>query len=376
MAKILIIGGGFSGITAAARLHRLRRDLDVTVIDSREYFEFLPMLPDVIGGRVKSDYLRVPISELGKRYGFEFINGEIISLYQEENRALSSHGIFHYDYVIISSGSQTNFYGDRVVERRAFKLDSVMDAREIREAVENENFDTYVISGGGYTGVEIATNIRRFLRKKRRRGNIVIVEKAPSILGPLPEWMKHYALSNLNKMNIEVLTEHSIEKTENDTVFITGDRECKNAMLIWSAGVRTSDFIQNLNVAKGRQGRIKVNSYLKFHNNAFAIGDAAEVYYKNEPLRMGVQFSMAEGHIVADNVVRNMQGRKLREYHPIDLGYIIPMSNNFSCGVALGLDVTGPIATFMHYTMCVYRSYGLKNKLGIIGDVSLPHNLR
>ncbi|MBN1872076.1 MAG: FAD-dependent oxidoreductase [Candidatus Omnitrophica bacterium] len=374
MQKVLIIGGGFAGLSAAVKLGSFNKDLDITVVDGKDYFEFLPMLPDVIGGRVNPGYLRASIPQIGKRCGFKFSSGEIISLYQEENKALSSHGIFYYDYLIIASGSATNFYGDRVIERRAFKLDNVMDALEIREVISKEEFDTYVISGGGYTGVEIATNIRRFLKKNRRSGNIVIVEKTGSILGPLPQWMKHYAIRNLRNMNIEILMGRSIEKVESDTVFISGDRQCRNAMLIWSAGVKTSDYIQNLNVAKGRQGRIKVNQYLKFHNNAFAIGDAAEVYHRDTPLRMAVQFSIAEGNVVAENIIRSIKGKKLRPYRPIDLGYIIPMANNSSCGTVLGLDVTGPMATFFHYMMCLYRSYGIRNKFGILGDVSLSRN--
>ena len=94
-----------------------------------------------------------------------------------------------------------------------------------------------MVCGGGYTGIEVATSLRRHLNKRSKKRDIVIIEASPSILGPLPEWMKQYILNNLKRLNITLATSHTVEKVENNNVFLSGGKTYNNAVLIWVAGV-------------------------------------------------------------------------------------------------------------------------------------------
>ncbi|MFH1414033.1 MAG: FAD-dependent oxidoreductase [Candidatus Omnitrophota bacterium] len=366
MQKIVIIGCGFAGLSAAQVLSRQRRQVEVILIDKKLNFNFLPLLPDAIGRKIDTDFMLYSISDLSKRYGFRFINQDVYSVDLKQNKVFTLMQELIYDYLLIASGSETNFYGDNNAMKNAYKLDDAEDVKKICLGVEEGNFNCYLIIGGGYTGIEIATNLRARLSGKSNDKKIVIIERAPSILGPLPEWMKTYVGDNLKRMDIDVLLNTSIEKIEAGDFYLNNGLAFKNAMLIWSAGVKTGRFIEDLKVEKSPQGRIKVDEYLRLSEDCFVAGDAAYFAYKKSFLRMAIQFSIIEGNYAAKNIINSIEGKVLHKYTPIDLGYIIPMANNKSCGRVLGSKVKGFLATFFHYIMCIYRSYALRNKLGII----------
>lgn len=361
--RVVIIGCGFAGFYAANFLSRFRKEIELVVIDRRDTFDFLPALPDLIGRGIDPDCLASSIYEIGRKYGFNFIKDEVVAI-DLENRIIQGYqGSIKYDYLIIASGTETNFYGNSTIKDYAFTIDSVLDLKKVSESLKNRRYNSYLISGGGYTGVEVATNLRRFFDKNSIDGNIIIVEKGPSILGPLPQWMKDYTIDNLKKLKVDILTNTSIAKIEEDGILLSSGQKYLKPMLFWVAGVKTAGFIQNLEVEKNPQGRVKVDGYLRIKDNCFVVGDCANIAYQNSFLRMAVQFSIYEAVSAAKNVMRSIKGGELKIYKPLDMGYIIPMANNKSCGEVLGLSFRGVLPTLMHFSMCIYRLNGLKNKI-------------
>jgi len=371
MKKVIIIGCGFGGISVIKTLSRHKAFIEIMGIDKGKNFNFLPLLPDTIGRGINLDYLVYPIISLAKRYGFSYVNEEVKNVDLEKKIVFTDRREMSYDYLVISSGSETNFYGSNEIKRYAYKLDGAEDANKIGPALRQKEYENYVIVGGGYTGVEIATNLKRFLNKIGSGVKITIVEHAASILGPLPQWIKDYAENNLKKLDIDILLNTDVEKIEKDRVQLSGNKSYKQAMLIWTAGVKTSDYIKNLDTEKAPQGqgRIKVDKHLRINESCFVIGDAAYVPYGDGFLRMAVQFAITQGKCAAVNIINSIKKHSLIEYKPIDLGYIIPMANNKSCGIILGLNLAGFLPIWLHFLMCVYRSYSLRNKLGIIKDI-------
>lgn len=363
MKRILIVGCGFGGLSCAKKLSRAGEKSEVVVIDRSSNFNFLPLLPDCIGRNIKTDFLTFPISFLSKKYGFNFVNSEVESVDLDKNIVFSGRKTLSYDYLVIASGSETNFYHNDSFRKHAYKLDDVEDAIKITKAIESNLFDSFFISGGGYTGIEIATNLRLNRRTKNKR--IIIIEQAPSILGPLPDWIKIYVMGNLKKLGIEAFLNSTVKNIEKDEILLSDGKIFENSMLIWTAGVKTAGFIQNLSVDKNPQGRIRTDQYLRIKDNCFAVGDAANFIYKEKPLRMAAQFSIREGEFAASNILNSITRCCLKKFRPLDLGYIIPMANNRSCGNVFNINVKGFFATFCHYLMCIYRSISLKNKIGL-----------
>ena len=369
MKKVLIIGGGFAGIAALQTLSCAKDRPEVFLIDARREHNFLPLLPDIIGRGISPEYLLYNLEDLSKRPGFTFINEEVISVDLQSSEVTTTEQRLDYDYLILACGSQTNFYGQKDLAAHSGKLDNAKDAQDILAALKGDYADTLLVAGGGYTGIEIASNLRLYLNKVKQDKKIVIVEAAGELLGPLPKWMKDYVGQNLKKLNIDILLNSKLERIEGEKLYISRGKLFDKAMLIWAAGVKTADFIFNLNSEKGRQGRLKVDEYLRLNQNCFAAGDAAEFSLGGKPLRMAVQFSIAQGRLAAANILRAINARALKGYRPRDLGYIIPMANNRSCGIILGVKMLGKLPTVFHYLMCIYRSFSWRNKIGIIRDL-------
>lgn len=366
MKKVVIIGCGFAGLSACRRLSKFRKSVEVTVIDKKETSDFLPLLPDAIGRNIKPEFTSYPIKSLSRRLKFNFINQEATSIDLDKNIVATGSGNLAYDYLIIASGSETNFYGKQQLQNSAYKLNSLKDVLRLRRDIAEKDFKNFVIMGAGYTGIEIATNLRIYLEKKSAPKKIIIVERSASILGPLPEWMKRYTNDNLNRLNIEVACNTTVEKLEGEALWLTNGRMFDKPILIWAAGVKTADFVRDLNAEKNPQGRVKVDQYLRVRDNCFILGDCAYVGFKDNFLRMAVQFAIFQAVCAANNIIRQIEARKLKKYKPFDIGYIIPMANNRSCGEIIGLNSTGMLATIMHFMMCIYRSVGLRNKIGVI----------
>ncbi|MFH0855604.1 MAG: FAD-dependent oxidoreductase [Candidatus Omnitrophota bacterium] len=373
MKKIVIIGGGFAGLSALSVFSRSRRgDFGVTLIDENAEASFLPLIPDCIGRDIKPKHLLVDLSRLSARKHFNFIKDRIAGVDLEKREVVTSKTTLNYDFLIISSGCETNFYDNNEIRRHSFKIDNAQDASLIRKALDKEDYGHFLIAGAGYTGIEVAANLRVYLEKRNRDRKIIIVERSASILGPLSRRIKDYVTDNLQRLDIEVLLGSGIEKIDGNSVTLTGGRSFDNYMLIWAAGVRAGDFIRNLNIEKNPQGRIKVDQYLRVNDTCFAAGDAAYFSCGNDSLRMAVQFAIAQGHCCANNIIKYAKDKSLVKFKPRDLGLIIPMANNRAVGTVLGVEMKGFLPVFLHYIMCIYRSYGLRNKFGIINDLMGP----
>ena len=367
--RIIIIGGGFGGLAAAQKLSKSKLNLEITLIDKKESLDFLPTLPDCIGRGIKPDYLAYKINRLAKKWNLRFIKEEVAGLDLDNREVSAGAQRLKYDYLIISSGSETNFYGNDAIKKFAYSLDSVEDAKKIRRALKEKEFDSLLVVGGGYTGIEVATNLRVYLDKIKSGKRITIIERAPSILGPLPEWMKNYVAENLIRLKIDLLVGSSIEDIGPDKVLVSAGRGFTNPLVIWAAGVKTSAFIQNLKVEKNPQGRIKTDDFLRLNASCFVVGDTAYFQRGNTFLRMAVQFAIFQGRLAALNIIRSIEGKELLKYKPLDLGYVIPMANNKSCGRVMGVNLTGFLPTCFHFIMCIYRSYGISNRVGIIKNL-------
>ncbi|MFC1699759.1 NAD(P)/FAD-dependent oxidoreductase [Candidatus Omnitrophota bacterium] len=371
MNRVMIVGGGFAGLAALQKLAGSKLKLKISLIDKRKQAHFLPMLPDVLGRGITTDSLSYNLADLCKKLKVEFVNAEVVSVDLEKRQLITRQQALEYDYLLLAAGSSTNFYGQEQIENAAYKLDSLQDARQIFQAVEANTFDTFIIAGAGYTGIEVATNLRRYFDKNKLSKRIIIVELSSQLLGPLPDWMKSYVAGNLKSLNIETRFNAKIASIENQKVYLSGQENFEPAMLIWTAGVKTADFIAKLNLPQSRQGRLKVDDYLRVRPNCFAAGDAAEFSYQGaSPLRMAIQFALAQGRAAAINILRQIQNRPLQKYRPRDYGYVIPMANNKSCGIILGANLRGCLPTLMHYLMCIYRSFSVQNKLSIIKQLS------
>ncbi len=371
MTKVTIIGAGFAGLSAARKLAKSARGLglEITLFDKKGYSDFLPLIPDCIGRGINPQFLAFDIAKFCRKLKINFIQEEVLSADLESKRIAILSAGHVYDYLIIASGSQTNFFSNQPAQNYARGLNNVNDVKKIIEALKSDKFERFIVCGGGYTGVETAANLGLYFKKAGLDKKVIIVERAAAILGPLPAWIKTYVQDNLKSMGIEIVANSVIEEIQEDRVRVSGRPVFEKAMLIWVPGVRTADFIQNLPVEKNPQGRIVVDEYLRVNPRCFCAGDSAFFGDKNNFLRMAAQFAISQGNQAAINIIRSIKNLPLKRFRPLDLGYIIPMANNRSCGEVFGFKVKGRLATLLHFMMCIFRLRGLSNRWGLIGNL-------
>lgn len=342
------------------------------LVDRKENTEFLPLLPDLISGRMPPDALRTSLSEECRKYGARFIRDSITELRPDENKVVLEGGTIEYEYLILAAGAENNFFGNTSARRNCYKLYSVDEGGAIRKALiagAGEAALNVVVVGGGYTGIEAATNVHRLFRELEKPVNIVMVEKAPDILMMTPKWMRKYSRRELNRLNIKVYCGDGLAEVSDSKAVLDSGRTIENAFCIWSAGVKASSFIGKTGFAKEKT-RVRVDPELRpeGHDRIFCAGDAASFSSSadgEKPIRMAVMFAIGQGKTAAENVVRSITGKRLKRYVPRDLGYLIPFATGKAPGVVMGMRVRGRPGFWMHYLMCVYRS-SFRNGLAMI----------
>jgi NADH dehydrogenase len=377
---IVIAGCGFAGINAARRLMMRRASLgirfQIILVDAKPFSEFLPMLPDVVGGWLGPERLRCDLAQFAVKNGFEFIHGRIREC-DFKSRTIQLDGtMLSYEYAVLSTGSRTNFYGNEALERSCFKLDDVEDALSLRGQLLQKGSSSpevnVVVVGGGYTGIEIATNADYLLSRRRIKHRVVIVEHSERVLSALPEWVRAEVEGNLSRLGVETVCKDALKACDGGEVLLESGRRIENAVCIWAAGVRPSPFVDEMALSK-EASRIVVDEKMRPVDDpscgAFVVGDAASFTDSGtgRPLRMAVNFSLGQGRVAADNIINCIEEKSLIAYQPEDLGFLVPMANGDAPGIAKGIRVHGRSGYLLHYLMCVLRAeWG--NRAGILRD--------
>ncbi len=349
------------------------------LVDKKSYFEFLPMLPDVIGGWMAPELLRYDLASFAKNEHVEFINGRIKGI-DPGNKVIEAGGReIEYEYAVLAAGSETNFYGNTVLQNSCLKLDDVNDAVSIKETILRKAAAApeinILVVGGGYTGVEIATNIDILLRTRKNKYRVYIVEKGDEILMMAPEWMRASVRRVLGKAGIDLICGDALKEYDGENVILDSGKKIGNAVCVWTAGVKVPGFLERIPMSSQRT-RIIVDEYLRpkgtSYRDIFIAGDNSffEEKASGKALRMAVMFSMGQGKTAADNIVNSIRGKAPVKYRPVDLGYLVPMAQGKAPGVVMGAGVDGLCGYFMHYLMCAYRSEW-RNKAGILKELVL-----
>lgn len=368
--KVVIIGGGFAGVSALRWLSWYRKEFDITLIDRKCHFEFLPLLPDTISNRVNPHSLACPLPSLVGHFGARFVNAGVSSVDFTSRAVMAGEESIPYDFAVIAAGAETNYFDYADNRHLVYPINTVDDAIRIRVRLVEKAFKSYIIVGGGYTGVETATNLRRFLNMAGESDSrVVILERQKDILGPLPEWMKEYVRETLVAMGIGVITDATVTSMDRDQVTLSSGEVFADHMVFWSAGVKAPAFIGELEAKKGPQGRLVVDRFLRVNETCYAAGDAAAYSPGQTPLRMAVQFAVSQGESAAANIVASVRGQPLKHYRFLDLGFVVPMANNTACGNVLGIEMKGFFPLALHYLLCIYRSCGMRNKMRVLKNV-------
>ena len=377
-ARVVIIGGGFGGLSAARALKSA--PVDVTLLDRRNYHLFQPLLYQVATGSLSPGEIAAPLrGVLSRQKNTRVLLGEVQDIDPVSKRVLLAGGAnFEYDFLIVASGSQSSYYGHDSWRKHAPSLKSVEDATSIRnrifsafemaerisDPVERRSWLTFVIVGAGATGVELAGAIAEIARQTLRHdfrsihpeeAQIIVIDEAPRALPPFPEDLAQKAVNSLAKLGVQIKTGHIVNEIDESGLTYQGqdgtDRlDAKT--IIWAGGVTVSalgkTLAQRTHGETDKSGRIKVGPQLNIagYSEIYVIGDLAlSLGTDGKPLPGVAQVAMQEGTYAAHSIVRKIQGRKeLKRFKYFDKGNLAVIGRWAAIADVFGMHLSGRLA--------------------------------
>ena len=376
--KVLVVGGGFGGYTVAKDICAAvedRDDVGVLLIARENFFTFWPMVPGIVSSDIDARNVAQPLRRALITAGASFRRAVIRGI-DEERKVVQADGDleFPYDQLVISLGGQPNFFGIPGVEEYSLTMRGVADAERIRNRVI-ERFEevsllrgevpesklSFVVIGGGATGVETASEIHSLVHESLApdypnidpyRVRIYLLEGLPNILPELDPALRRAARTRLVNERIDVRTNALAEEITGNCVRLRGGETIASENVIWTAGNRPNVAIGELGLPYDERTGIKVDEYLRVegHDNIWAIGDCAsvrDVRQENGKLvPPTAQAAQQQGHVVARNIMKTLDGREDEletfEYRP--LGQLVELGSDFAVNEVMGVRFTGLLA--------------------------------
>jgi NADH dehydrogenase len=375
--RVLILGGGFAGLVAAQTFKRA--DVDVTLLDKRNFHLFQPLLYQVATGSLSPAEIAAPIrAVLSHQKNVEVLLGEAVDIDPVSKKILLADGdSFPYDTLIIATGSQTSYYGNDHWRENAPSLKSVEEATRMRhkllyaferaERAETEAEErawlTFVIVGAGATGLELAGAIAEiahhtlkhdFRRIRPQEARIILMEGGPRVLPPYPEDLSAKAEKLVKGLGVEIMLEAFVTDIGPDCVnYKHGETSGTVSVrtVFWAGGVTATPFArkvaERLTAETDRNGRLKVNPDLTVpnHPEIFVLGDLAISYdAKGNPLPGVAQVAIQGGRYAAKLIKARLAGRTLPPFKYFDKGDMAVIGRAAAVANVFGLHLSGFIA--------------------------------
>ncbi|HET8886693.1 MAG TPA: NAD(P)/FAD-dependent oxidoreductase [Salinimicrobium sp.] len=388
--KIIIIGGGFAGLTAAKELKNT--DADVTIIDKTNHHLFQPLLYQVATGALSPGDIAVPIRAiLDENSKIKVLLGEVKEIFPDQKKLKLVDGReIDFDQLIMAPGSQYNYFGNEDWKVFAPGLKSISDALKLRERIllsleeaeqikapaDRKPFLTYVIIGGGPTGVEMAGAIAEIAGRSMLHGfknikkdeiKVFLVEASSEILNGFGEPLGEKARKMLENLGVKVLRNTSVTKIEKNRAYLkVGSIETPN--IIWAAGIKASPLLETLQVEKDRMGRVFVNQDLSLskYPDIFVLGDAAHCEdIAGNPFPALASVARQQGKFVGEMLKKNPKVGSRPKFAYWDRGKIATIGRAKAVADVNGLKFSGFFAWFLWSAIHIMLLVGFRNRLHV-----------
>jgi len=387
---VVIVGAGFGGLRAARALRRA--PVQVVLLDRNNYHLFQPLLYQVATAGLEPEEIAKPVrSILRGQKNFDFRLVDVTRVDFAAKRLETSAGAIAYDYLVLAPGGETNFFGLDSMQRHGLGLKDIPDAIAIRNHVltcfeqamlepddeRRRALLTFIVVGGGPTGVEMAGALSELIRlvlvKDYPRLNIkdvriLLLEATDRLLPALPERLREAAGKTLWRKYVEVRFGASVADFDGRQARLKSGEIIPAQTVIWAAGVRAAPLNATLGLPTARQGRIPVEPTLQVagHPEVFIIGDAVYREQEGEPLPMVAPVAIQMGHSVASNIKRHLRGRPLEAFRYRDQGTLATIGRNAAVANVFGVQASGFVAWVMWLGIHIIQLIGFRNKLFVL----------
>lgn len=339
--RVLILGGGFGGIYSTLHLnHKLKDEIQITLVSDENFFLFTPFLHEVATGGVETRHIANPIRRIRGKEGFEFLQARVDSIDLSNRKVMTNTGEISYDFLIMALGSTSDTPKFAEGKKNTYTLKSLRDGMLIRNHIirtmelaerssksEQRSLLTFIVTGGGYTGIQLVAEVHDFIVRSLIKNytqvnldilRIIMVHNNEYLLPGMDTKMAKIAQEVLLKKEIELRLNSRVTGVLDDTVEINGKEIIGCRTVLWVAGNKASPVVGNLPVEKDENGRVKVDKYLRVpgYPGVYALGDNANFYDEKtgQPLPAKAHFAVRQPNVLADNIRAEIKGGKLRPF--------------------------------------------------------------
>ncbi len=389
--RIVIIGSGFAGLTLAQNLKGSA--FQIVLLDRNNYHTFQPLLYQVATSGLEPDSVTYPIRKVFQHQkNFFFRIADVASVDTKRKMVVTDHGELSYDYLVMATGAQTNFFGNKRIEDLSMSMKSIREALDLRSLLL-QNFEealmantegkkkelmNVVIVGGGPTGVELAgalAELKSYVLPNDypdldiSQMKIVLVQGAPRLLPNMSEKASAKALEFLQSMGVVVLL-NKVVKDYDDHCIFTNDEQIPARTLIWSAGVMGQPVTGVGEINRGN--RVEVDEYFQVRGaeDVFSIGDVASMTSEQLPKGHPMMASVAcqQGIFLANNLKRIVKGEELKRYEHIDRGSMATVGKNKAVADLPNFKTQGILAWYLWMFVHLFLLVGFRNRVVALID--------
>ncbi|HUI87311.1 MAG TPA: NAD(P)/FAD-dependent oxidoreductase [Anaerolineales bacterium] len=388
---LVIVGAGFGGLRAAQGL--AKAPIRITLIDKQNYHLFQPLLYQVaIAGLVPAQ-IAYPVRTIFRRQkNLTFQMGEVTEIDLEARYVKLDGSIIAYEYLIIATGGQTNFFGNSSIRQNAFELKNIESAIATRnhllrmfelasqaaDAEKRRALLTFVIVGAGPTGVETAGALAELITHVMKKDypqmdlkevRVILLEAGSRVMAAYPDALRQATFKLLRGKNVEILLNTRLTDYDGERLTLSDGKTMDCRTLIWAAGVRASELADQLKVPQAASGRIVTEATLQLpaHPEVFIVGDSAHCTdNKDQTLPMLATVAQQQGRSVAKNLRRILRNEKPTPFQYQDLGLLATIGRNAAVARIWGFSFSGFMAWVIWVALHIYRIIGFRNRLVVL----------
>jgi NADH dehydrogenase len=388
--RVVIAGAGFGGLTCARALKHA--PVDVLLVDRNNYHLFTPLLYQVASALLDPGEVARPVRQLIRPLpNADFLQASITGVDFDARRLLTDHGPVPYDYLVLATGAQTDYFGNPSLAKHAMGLKDLDEGLAIRNRIlsrfEQSRWThdperrrcllSFVVVGGGPTGVEMAGAVSELIRLVLRKDyrdldtnevRVVLIEAGPYVLGAFVPSLREAARRSLEHKGIEVMLNTKVESVTDMSVRLAGGQEIATSTIIWTAGVKASALGQASGVPLVRQARMEVDPSLQIpgHPVVFVVGDLAGAGEGGERLPMLIPVAMQAGRHVAASISDMVARGGARSFHYKDPGIMATIGRNSAVAQLGWLRLSGFPGWLMWLTVHLVNVVSFRSKVIVL----------
>ncbi len=397
--RVVIVGAGFGGLSAARQLGG--REVQVLMLDRNNYHGFWPLLYQVATAGLEPQSISYPVRAILRHYqNIQFQMANVREINLQQRRIITDGEEITYDYLILAAGSANNYFGNNSLARQTFGLKNIQDAIRLRnhaltcferavrqnDLQQRKTLMTFVIVGGGPTGVELAGAFAELIRHVIRKdyptldmsqAKVVLVEATGNLLSSFHPTLQQKARLRLEQLGVQVRLNTAIDSVQENLACFKDGSDLETATVVWAAGVQGAALARQLDMTLAKGSRVPVMATLNLtgYPEAFVIGDLAylEGYKEGRAYPLVAPVAIQQGRLAARNVMALIRGRRTHKFRYFDKGSMATIGRQAAVLEAFGIRLSGYLAWLSWLFVHLMTLVGFRNRLIVLTNWAINY---